>query len=118
MSENARPFVDFLREQRRGDFMEDCTKALHELVTQVSLLGKGGKMVIEIEVKPVGARDQTGSAVTVSDRVETKLPKNDPIPTVFFVTKEHNLSRTDPMQSKLELRDVDSGEARPLKEAK
>lgn len=40
MTGRARPFADFLREQRRGELLNDLTDALHEAAGASVLYGK------------------------------------------------------------------------------
>lgn len=114
MSGKARPFADFLREQRRGELLNDLTDALHEAVIAVAEHDMPAEVVLKIKIKPAG---ELGGAVQVMDELATKLPKPKTNPSVFFITPENNLSRTDPKQSEMTLRDVATGDARQLKSA-
>jgi hypothetical protein len=114
MAGAARPFADFLREQRRGDLLEDLTEALHEAVTSVGEHQLPAEVVLKIKIKPAG---ELGGAVQVQDEIALKLPKPKTPPSVFFITPENNLSKTDPHQTSMQLRDVDSGESRTLRDA-
>ncbi len=104
----VRPFIDFLREQRRGFAHDELSDALNELVAAVAEHGKPGKLIFEITVKPVG--NEMGGAVAVTDKIKIKTPEGASNPSVFFVSPENNLVREDPNQRSLELRQV-SGQA-------
>jgi hypothetical protein len=110
----ARPFAEFLREQRRGELLNDLTEALHEAVTAVGEHQLAAEVTLKIKIKPAG---ELGGAVQVQDEIATKLPKPKTAPSVFFITPDNNLSKNDPHQTKLELRDVATGETRDLRQA-
>lgn len=103
----ARPFMDFLREQRRGLMHDELSDALNDLIAKISETGKGGELVVTFTIKPIN--NETGGAVSVQDEIIVKPPKELPPASVFFVTPENNLSRTDANQRRLDLKDVKAG---------
>lgn len=100
----ARPFSDFLREQRGGESQEELAEALNALVAAVERTGKKGKLVYTVEIEPVPKAG--GGQVTVTDAIDVKLPKPRRSASLFFSTPENNLVRHDPRQQKLPLREI------------
>ncbi len=97
----ARPFLDFLREHRNGLTHDELTDSLNELVAAVAETEKGGKISITFAVKPNG-----DGAVMVLDEVKVTKPKPTKGGSLFFITPENNLTRMDPKQPQLPLRDI------------
>ena len=111
----ARPFMDWLREQRKGATHEELTQLLNEAVQAVGDHGKRAEIVLKIVVKPMSKANR--QTVIVVDTVVGKIPQPERSQSVFFVTPEHNLSTTDPDALPLgELKEVDP-EPPILKEA-
>ena len=93
-----RPFGEWLGSQRRGALEDELTAAMHELVEAVSVLGRKGSLTLKLEVKPHAA-----GVVIVSDDVTTRPPREDRPGAIWFVDSNHELSRTDPLQTSLPL---------------
>jgi hypothetical protein len=101
---HTRPFAEWLHEQRQGLLAVELGEALNELVEAVQLHGKAGALTLVIAIKPAG---KGGHTVVVSDDVKVKLPAGERGDSIFFVDGEMNLSRHDPHQQTLPLREVD-----------
>lgn len=95
------PITETLRKMRNGVFAEESGDALAQLVQQVTEHGKGGKMTIEISVKPAGKKN---AAVIVTGKYVVKAPQDVPDETLMFPTPEGNLLTEDPRQQKLDLK--------------
>jgi len=106
----ARAFADVLRELSGGEFYEQATNKLAEVVEGVTLHRKPGEFSITLKIAP------NGDAVIVSETIKAKVPEAARGSTVFFVTSGGALVRQDPRQQDLPLRTVaaatpSSGEA-------
>lgn len=99
----ARPFGDWLREQRGGDAHNDLSDALNELVQDVVETGKSGSLTLKVTVKPAGKHGRT---VFVSDEVKVSAPQHPKDEALYFVTPGGNLSRNNPEQAHLPLVEV------------
>lgn len=97
----ARQFGDVLRELAGGSTFEQLTTELTEVVVAVKETGSAGKLTLTLDIKPNGAH-----GVEVSDKITTKIPKEDRGSTLFFTDAEGSLHRRDPRQQKLPLRQV------------
>lgn len=84
---------------RRGAFLADCAMRLEELVGAVREHAKGGKLTIELELKPFNSG--SGDVVTLTDKITVKLPKPGTQATVFFTSRRNTLQREDPRQMEL-----------------
>lgn len=112
----VRPFADFLREQDRGRTHDALSQQLHDLIAAVQETGKGGSIVLKIDVKPVTGTQ--GRTLTVTDQVTAKIPHPDR-KSIFFVTDDGNLSRNDPQQPVITgLREVETTTPTQLRSAK
>lgn len=94
----VRPITDTIRHIRGGEFIDEASDALAELVRAVEATGKGGKVVLEISVKKM-SRDANG----VSGKVKLSKPFEAPESTLMFPTPEGNLLTEHPLQQKLPL---------------
>lgn len=95
-----RPFVEWLKEQRRGLTQSELTDALHEVVAAVQQHGKVGTLTLQITVRP--ATKNSYGAVTVSDKVTVKAPEGERDESLFFVDPASgDLIRNNPFQRDL-----------------
>lgn len=101
-----RPILETLREIRRGAFLDEAAERLQELVNAVTTSGKGGKLTLSISVQPAGRGSV--KTVVIQDQVVVNLPQPDREVTIFFPTKDGELSRSDPAQMPLGLRPVET----------
>jgi len=100
----ARAFNQFLAEQRNGQTHAELSDALNELVAAVEEQGKAGELVLRIKVKPAGK--VAAGTVIVEDEIKMKPPAGERSASIFFVTSDNNLSRKDPYQQELLLKDI------------
>ncbi|MFJ4009415.1 hypothetical protein [Streptomyces sp. NPDC090026] len=91
-----RPFADWLQEQAGGSTHAELTEKLHALIAAVQETGKGGSISLKVDIKPIAGTD--GRTLTVTDAVVTKLPRVERPKSIFFITDDGDLSRTDPRQ--------------------
>ena len=97
-----KPLNDTLRLLQGGEFIDQCSDLLANVVKNVDETGKAGKLTIVLDIKKVGA------AVSVLAKVTDKTPEKAPNPDLFYATVEGNLSVDNPAQRKLDLRPVES----------
>jgi hypothetical protein len=100
----VRPFTEFLLQQGYGGTHDELTYGLHDLIAAVKDHGKGGSLVLTIKVDPVGKGDER--QVMVTDNVVLKAPSGKRPTSIFFVDDDGNLTRKDPRQPELPLREV------------
>ena len=97
----VRPFAEWLVEQRKGFLAFELADALNELVDAVNVHGKSGSLTLTVKVEPGGS-----GTVLVTDDVVVKLPKPKREAATFFVDRNSNLTRANPDQPGLPLREV------------
>jgi hypothetical protein len=100
-----RPFAAFLQEHRHGSLHAELSEQLGTLVSAVVEHGKPGTLTLAIKVSP----NKDGMTVTVTDEVTAKEPKPERGGALYFTDQRGNLSRRNPNQIELPLREV-SGE--------
>ncbi len=104
-----KPFAAFVQEQRSGGLHGELSDGLAELVSAVREHQKGGTLVLTIKVTP----NKDGSTVTVTDKVAVKAPEGERGAAIFFVDDAGNLSRRNPYQQELPLKEVGAAAREP-----
>jgi hypothetical protein len=103
--QRVRPFADVLQEIGGGEVAAQVSNELQQLVAAVRATGKAGSVTVQLAVKPA-VKNET-NALLVSGVVKARKPEPQAPTSVFFVTDDDNLSRSDPHQPELSgLRDV------------
>lgn len=97
-----KPFSAFLQEQRGGLLHGELSDALSELVLAVAETLKKGSLQVQVFVEP----NADGATVTITDKIKLNLPEHDRGAAIFFFDDAGNLSRRDPRQMELPLRDA------------
>ena len=95
-------FAAWLQEQREGLLHGELTEALAEVAAAVVDLNKPGSLNLTLKVQPAGKGQ---AAVFITDEVKAKQPVDKPS-MMFFADGRGNLSRRDPNQTALPLKDV------------
>lgn len=98
-----KPFAGFVQEQRGGALHGELSHAFADLVQAAVERGKAGTLVVTIKVSP-NSDQQT---VTITDKVKLTLPEADRGAAIFFADEHGNVSRQNPRQTELPLREVD-----------
>lgn len=98
-----RPFADWMIEQRNGALANDLSEGLNELVDAVNCTGKGGTLTLIVKVQPASKHGE--GSVLVADDVKVKLPQERG-EALYFVDRNSNLTRQNPAQPSLPLREV------------
>ncbi len=102
---HVRPFADWLREQSAGATHAELGEGLHDLIARVIDTGKPGTLQLTVKVEPLKKSER--GVLLVTDEIKLKLPEHDRDGSMFYTTREGNLSRTDPRQLTFEsLREV------------
>lgn len=100
-----RPFGAWLQEQRRGNLHSELSEALAELAHACLEHQSGGEITLKIKAKP----NKDGVSLTFTDDIMCKAPKPDRGAAIFFADDRGNLTRNDPRQAELGLREVRGG---------
>ena len=100
MSEQKADFLTVLAELNRGKFIVECQRQLQECTEAVVRTGKKGKLTITLDMEIAG-RNKAGlvNQVDVTPVVTLKEPLPSQGTSIFFVTEESELTRTDPDQT-------------------
>lgn len=109
----ANPFAQWLIEQRGGVLHAEASEALADVVAAVMEHGKSGSLTLSVKV----ARNKDGVTVTVSDDLKVKVPQGDRGAAIFFTDDHGNLSRNNPRQPELPLREVPTAVPAELRKA-
>jgi hypothetical protein len=96
-----RPVTQFLMEQRRGALHEEFSDLLAETVAAVTEHGKVGAVTLKLQIKPAG-----DGMVQIFDGLSAKAPEGSKEPSLFYVTESGSVSRSNPRQDELPLRNV------------
>lgn len=97
-----KPFAAFIQEQRGGGLHGELSDALHDLVAAVSEHGKKGVLQLQVIVEPMG----DGATVRVTDKIKLTAPEGERGAAIYFIDHDGNLSRKNPAQIELPLREV------------
>ena len=97
-----KPFAAFIQEQRNGGLHGELSDSLAELVLAVAEHRQKGVLQLQVIVTP----NADGVTVTVADKVKLTLPEGERGAAIFFVDEDGNLSRQNPRQIELPLREV------------
>lgn len=97
-----KPFAMFVQEQRGGALHAELSEALAELVAACLEHDKSGTLTLKINVAPTKA----AGTVQVSDDVTLKAPQGSRGAALFFTDSSGNLSRRNPAQPELPLREI------------
>lgn len=111
---HVRPFAEWLHEQRQGVLASELADGLNTLVDAVHTHGKQGTLTLRLTIKPASTN---APMVTVSDEVILKTPEPERPTVIYFIDDDANLSRANPAQPSLPLREVPTPDTTVAKEA-
>ncbi len=97
----SKHFAAWLQEHRSGALHDELSDALAELARAVGEHDKAGTLSLTIRIAPNGA-----NTVIVTDDLKVKAPEAARPASLFFTDGRGNLSRRDPRQPELPLRQV------------
>lgn len=92
-----KPFTETLKLLQGGAFLELCTDLLAETVTSVDETGKGGKLVLTLDIK------KANGAIAVHAKATNKVPEPVADADLLWATAEGNLTPSNPNQRTLDL---------------
>lgn len=101
---HIRPFAEVLTQLAGGRTHTDLSSALNDLVQAVLDTGKPGQLQLTLKIRPVSKH--ATDAVNVTDLIAVKTPAPERPDSLFFVDHESNLTRHNPTQPELPLREV------------
>lgn len=107
----SRPFADVLRDLSGGQTYETLTLDLANVVQEVIRTQKAGAITLTLNISANGP-----GSVQIADTIKTKVPEMAKGKTLFFATEAGTLTRDDPRQEKLALRDVTEPRSGALRE--
>lgn len=87
-----RPAIDTLRALRQGRTLDELALHITQACNHVKELGKPGKVVLEIDIRPYSQRGTklVEQPVVMEAKVRSKLPEPDKEGTVFFLDEDGN----------------------------
>jgi hypothetical protein len=94
-------FGRLLSEFRRGASLAELSEAMQMCIAAVKDTGKAAELKYVVKFTP------SGNAIVVTDKVDKKLPGLEREQSIFFATQDNMLTRSDPGQRELELREVE-----------
>ncbi|MFL0806711.1 MAG: hypothetical protein K6L60_05435 [Oceanobacter sp.] len=100
--EQSNLFATVIAQLQNGTTQAEASEMLSELVSACRMTNKVGEMNLKIKVRPDG-----NGQYFLEDQLTSKAPKMERGKTLFFGTPDGNLTRTDPKQRSLPLREVD-----------
>lgn len=92
-----RPFAAWLHEHNKGRTHDELGVALRDVAAAVKDTGKPGRLTLTIEIRPSKAE----GAVTVTDKISTKIPALERPASIFYLDDADNLVRNDPHQTSI-----------------
>ena len=95
-------FADLLGTHRNGDAQLDASEALVKLIREIRETCRAGEIHFKIKFQPSNA----GKILAVTDEIVVKHPKHDKEGDVWFSTQDGGLSKNNPEQMRLPLREV------------
>lgn len=94
----VRPITDVLWEIYKGDFVEEASNALAEVIRAVRQTGKKGALSIKLEVSKSDADE---IAIEVVPQLGTKAPAPTKPKAIFMADDRGSLTRDDPRQQRI-----------------
>jgi hypothetical protein len=104
----TRPFADLLLDLNKGRTHAELSSALQKLVAAVADTGKKGSLALTVVVSP----SKSEAPFEIVDNVVIKMPAANRRASLFYADDDFNLTRTDPHQPQLPLRDITADKPR------
>lgn len=96
----SKTFNMLLQELGGGEVANDLTGKLKALSASVQELRAGGKLVLEITMKP---SDMADTGVEVLTKAKLTLPEKKPAKQLYYVGHTGELQRNDPRQVEMDI---------------
>jgi hypothetical protein len=90
---NIRSAMTILPELRAGQVITELSAAVHDAIAAVSEHNKDAVVTLKITVAPSSKEKLKEPVIIMRAEVESKLPKEVPDATIFFVDDEGNPTR-------------------------
>ena len=97
-----RAILDVIGNHKGGACLTEVSAALRQVTAAVQLTGKGGKVTLEMSLRP--ASKSAAGTLIFETRVKSKVPEADAPGSIFYANDDYNLVRDDPNQKVLDLR--------------
>ena len=92
-------FVSVVMEMRNGAAAIDCSRKLNELLESILETKKGGKITLTVGIKPATLRkDGSVGERDFTHQCSIAKPELDQGRSIFFVTQDGRVTRSDPNQ--------------------
>lgn len=98
--------AEFFGNVGRGELMDDLYRAVVLIMDEVVMTRNPGSVNLTLKVSPAQGSD---IAVVVSDEIKRVPPKNAPRESLYFAVGDGQVRRSDPRQTRFELRALDGG---------
>ena len=98
-----KPALGILSELDDKNFLDKLAVAIHDATAAVTVLGKGAKIQITIDVDMLSKKGMTEPVITMEAEINTKLPKPDANRALFFVDEDGNPTPNQQRQRGLDL---------------
>lgn len=98
---NIRSVMTILPEIRAGQIITELSAAIHDAVAAVREHHKAATVTLKVTIAPSSNERLVEPVLVISAEVDTKLPKEVPQATVFFVDGDGNPTRTAEKQPDL-----------------
>lgn len=108
----VRPFASILQEIQSGQAHDEVSKAFRDLILAVEDTGKGGKLTFTLDVKPLKSGD---GVLVLTPAHAVKLPQHDRKASLFYATKDGNVTKDNPNQLAFEnLKVIENDTTEPI----
>lgn len=108
----VRPFASVLQEIQAGAAHDELSIAFRNLILAVEETGKGGKLTFTLDVKPLKSGD---GVLVLTPAHAVKLPQHDRKASLFYATKDGNVTKDNPNQLAFEnLKVVEGADDEPV----
>lgn len=101
-----RPALDLLAELNRGKTAAQLTDEIHKALTEIANTGRPATVTLTLKIEP--DKKAADERIFVTPAITSKLPRLPEAASLFYLTDDHNLTRSDPKQPAFEgMRAVD-----------
>ena len=99
----ARSITDILGDLEHGEFAEQVSQEVAELIQKINEIGKKGELTLKFDFIPNGM-----GAVNIKGKHNINEPKKDRPVTMMFYNDQGDLTRMDPRQTEMNLKPVEN----------
>lgn len=98
-------FMNTIMEMRNGQTAVECTQKFSELISAIMDTGKKGVLTLKVTVAPGRMLHGQVKDVEITHACTLTKPEFDPGKSIFYTTEEGELTRHDPGQMPLDMRE-------------